>query len=117
LALTTATKTARDRYTRLTQSTAVYSYQGSSGGTVAMGYLAKAMHKFRARPGAYLLIPVVAAIVGWVTNWLAVQMIFYPIQYRGLSLYRRPELPLGFLGWQGIIPCKTRPMTEAMVNM
>jgi uncharacterized membrane protein YheB (UPF0754 family) len=77
----------------------------------------KARHKFQARPGAYLLIPVIAAFVGWFTNYLAVQMIFYPIQFRGIPLYRRPEVPLGLLGWQGIVPCKTRTMSEALVNM
>jgi uncharacterized membrane protein YheB (UPF0754 family) len=77
----------------------------------------RAVAKFKARPGTYLLIPVVAAIVGWVTNWMAVQMIFYPIQYWGLSLYRKPEVPLGLLGWQGIVPCKTRPMSIVMVQM
>jgi uncharacterized membrane protein YheB (UPF0754 family) len=44
-------------------------------------------------------------------------MIFYPIQYRGLSIYRRPEEPLGLFGWQGIVPCKTRKMSETMVHM
>jgi uncharacterized membrane protein YheB (UPF0754 family) len=81
------------------------------------GPLDKAVAKFKARPGTYLLIPCVAAIVGWFTNWLAVQMIFYPVRFRGIPIYRRPEIPLGFLGWQGIVPCKTRPMSEAMVEM
>jgi len=76
-----------------------------------------AVNRFKAKPRTYLLIPVVAAMVGWLTNWLAVQMIFYPVKYRGLPLYRRNEIPLGMFGWQGIIPCKTRPMTETMVNM
>ncbi|KAL3905695.1 MAG: hypothetical protein SGILL_009575 [Bacillariaceae sp.] len=44
-------------------------------------------------------------------------MIFYPIKFRGISLYRRPEVPLGLLGWQGIVPCKTKTMSEALVNM
>ena len=73
--------------------------------------------KFRARPGTYLLIPCVAAFVGWLTNWLAVQMIFYPIEFRGIPLYVRPECPMGLLGWQGIVPCKTKPMAEAMILM
>jgi hypothetical protein len=77
----------------------------------------RAVRKFRNRPTTYLLIPFIAALVGWFTNWLAVQMIFYPIGFVGIPIYRRPELPLGFLGWQGIIPCKTRPMTELMVDM
>lgn len=73
--------------------------------------------KFAARPGTYLLIPCVAALVGWFTNYLAVKMIFYPIQYRGLSLWRQKENPLGVFGWQGIVPCKTVKMSETMINM
>lgn len=81
------------------------------------GPIARAIQKFRDRPGTHLMIPLIAAFVGWFTNWLAVQMIFYPIEFRGIPLYRRQEVPLGLLGWQGIIPCKTRPMTQAMVHM
>lgn len=77
----------------------------------------KARKKFKAKPGTYLLIPCIAAIVGWFTNWLAVQMIFYPIQFKGIPIIRRPEVPLGLLGWQGIVPCKTRTMSDAMVTM
>jgi hypothetical protein len=65
-----------------------------------VSHLQRAVNKFKANPGTYLLIPVVAAVVGWFTNWLAVQMIFYPVQFRGIPLYRRPEVPLGLLGWQ-----------------
>lgn len=79
--------------------------------------LRRAIHKFRQRPGTYLLIPCIAACVGWITNWMAVQMIFYPIEYRGISLWRADEVPLGLLGWQGIVPCKTRKMSRAMVHM
>jgi uncharacterized membrane protein YheB (UPF0754 family) len=82
-----------------------------------VGPFKRAAAKFRARPGTYLLIPCIAALVGWFTNWLAVQMIFYPIKFRGIPLYQMPEVPLGLLGWQGIVPCKTRPMGEAMVEM
>ena len=79
--------------------------------------LRRAVTKFQARPVTYLIIPCVAAVVGWFTNWLAVQMIFYPIHYKGLPLIVKPEVPLGFLGWQGIIPCKTVTMTTTMVDM
>ena len=77
----------------------------------------RARNKFMARPGTYLIIPVIAALVGWFTNWLAVQMIFYPIQFKGIPIYRIPEVPLGLIGWQGIIPCKTRTMSIVMVDM
>jgi len=82
-----------------------------------LDHFRKAGAKFKARPGTYLTIPVIAALVGWFTNWLAVQMIFYPIKFRGIPIYLKEEVPLGFLGWQGIVPCKTRPMSEAMVHM
>lgn len=66
-------------------------------------YFRRAGNKFKARPGTYLLIPCVAAVVGWFTNWLAVQMIFYPIKFRGIPIWIREEIPLGLLGWQGIV--------------
>ncbi|KAL7452981.1 hypothetical protein ACHAWC_004689 [Mediolabrus comicus] len=65
---------------------------------------------------AYTAIPFVAGFVGWLTNYLAVQMIFYPIRWRGLPIYRVEGEPLGLLGWQGIVPAKTLKMSEAMVN-
>jgi len=30
------------------------------------------------------LIPVSAALVGWLTNWLAVEMIFWPLEWLGI---------------------------------
>ena len=77
----------------------------------------KAGEKFRKRPGTYLIIPFIAAFVGWFTNWLAVQMIFYPVEFRGIDILRKDEVPLGLLGWQGIVPCKTRKMSDTMVTM
>ena len=44
-------------------------------------------------------------------------MIFYPVKYWGLPIRRWDEVPLGLIGWQGIVPCKTKPMTIAMVSM
>jgi uncharacterized membrane protein YheB (UPF0754 family) len=41
-----------------------------------------------------LLIPPIAAFIGWFTNWVAVKMMFYPVEFRGL----------GPVGWQGIVP-------------
>ncbi|MDI2029188.1 DUF445 domain-containing protein [Saccharopolyspora sp. TS4A08] len=43
----------------------------------------------------YLSIPLVAALIGYVTKILAIKMMFYPVEFRG----KRP-----FLGWQGIVP-------------
>ena len=50
------------------------------------------------------------------TNYLAVQMIFYPIKWRGLPIYKVEGEPLGLVGWQGIVPAKTLKMSESMVQ-
>ena len=65
----------------------------------------------------YLTIPVVAGVLNWLTNALAVKMIFSPEEYVGLDIKRWPETPAGFLGWQGIVPCKVRKMSETMVDL
>jgi len=88
--------------------------------------VARAKAKFIADKKGMLLIPVVAAFVGWFTNWLAVKMIFYPINFWGLpfmqyvegSLYGFDILqPLGLIGWQGIVPAKAAQMSYTMVSM
>ena len=82
--------------------------------------------KFDANRRGILLIPVVAAFVGWVTNWLAVKMIFYPIAFFGVPMAQMVEgemygynilNPLGWVGWQGIVPAKAAQMAHTMVTM
>jgi len=88
-------------------------------------HVSRAVAKFKAQWKGALFIPVVAAIVGWLTNWIAVQMIFYPINFLGLpvkqavlgSIYGCDVLsPLGW-GWQGIVPAKAAQMALNMVTM
>ena len=55
----------------------------------------------------YFSIPVVAALIGWITNWLAIKMTFYPLEFMGI----RP-----IWGWQGIIPSKARKMAAKSVD-
>lgn len=55
----------------------------------------------------YWSIPLVAALVGWITNWVAIQLTFYPIQRVGWG---------GWFGWQGIIPRKSRKMAAISVD-
>lgn len=47
-----------------------------------------------------------AAVVGWFTNWLAIQMSFYPVQFIGM----------GGVGWQGIIPRKAEKMAHICID-
>lgn len=56
----------------------------------------------------YLAIPLVSAFVGWGTNVLAIKMTFFPLEFKGIP-------PL--LGWQGIIPNKSKIMAEKSVDM
>ena len=73
--------------------------------------------KFVANWVAYAFIPVVAGILNFLTNALAVKMIFAPEEYVGLDIKRFPETPAGFFGWQGIVPCKVRKMSSTMVDL
>lgn len=52
-------------------------------------------------------IPLIAAFVGWFTNWVAIQLTFYPLEFMG-----KPP----FLGWQGIIPAKVEKMASIVVD-
>ncbi len=54
-----------------------------------------------------LSIPIIAALVGWLTNKLAVWMTFYPVQYTGKHPF----------GWQGIIPSKVHKMATKAVHL
>src|SRR5699024_5522988 len=55
----------------------------------------------------YVVIPLVVALLAWSTNWIAVQMTFYPIEFFGI----RP-----IFGWQGIIPSKAEKMAGILVD-
>jgi len=55
----------------------------------------------------HLSIPVVAALVGWSTNWVAIRLTFQPLEFVGLRPY---------LGWQGIIPSKAGKMARIFVD-
>ena len=56
----------------------------------------------------YILIPLINAVVGWSTNWLALKMTFYPLDFVGIPPYA---------GWQGIIPSKAKDMAEKSVDL
>lgn len=40
------------------------------------------------RPWQYIAIPIIAGMVGYVTNYIGVKMLFYPLQYFGFSWMR-----------------------------
>lgn len=53
---------------------------------------------------SYLLLPVVAALIGWLTNWLAVKMLFHP---------RYPK-KIFFLTFQGVFPKRQVAFAESL---
>jgi uncharacterized membrane protein YheB (UPF0754 family) len=52
-------------------------------------------------------IPVVAAIIGYVTKLVAIKMMFEPVEFVG----RRP-----YLGWQGVVPRRAAHMASIAVD-
>lgn len=51
---------------------------------------------------AVFLIPVIAGLVGWFTNWVAVRMTLYPTEYKGF----------GPIGWQGVVPANSAKLSK-----
>lgn len=62
----------------------------------------------------YISIPLVCAFIGWLTNYLAVKMVFYPLKFIGIVLNK--PFPLE-LGWQGIIPKHAVKMSSMISNI
>lgn len=58
----------------------------------------------------FVLIPLVSGIVGWGTNWLALKMTFYPLEFWPVKVWQPQDEPFGLFGWQGIIPAKAATM-------
>ena len=50
----------------------------------------------------YLITPLLTALIGWLTNWVAVKMLFLPLQ---------PKVILG-IRFQGLIPRRQRELAE-----
>lgn len=75
--------------------------------------------KFRSRAALYLTIPAIAGGLNWATNQLAVWMIFNPLEFRGIPLISRARVgePLGWGGWQGIVPAKVKKMAADIVDL
>lgn len=56
----------------------------------------------------FLSIPLIAATIAWTTNWLGIQMAFYPIRFIGAW---DP-----WIGWQGIVPRRAWKMATLAVD-
>ena len=58
-----------------------------------------------------------AGLVGYITNVLALEMTFHPIDFVGCELFRIHNQPWGIFGWQGIIPTKAEKMASVTFDL
>lgn len=72
------------------------------------GLLTQASNNFMAQPWLFLSMPLIAAIIGYVTKIAAVRMMFQPLEFVGIKPY---------LGWQGVIPRKAQKMASIAVDV
>lgn len=77
-----------------------------------------------------VFIPLISGVIGYVTNWFGVRMIFFPVRLIGVRvpglasaarlLPRRlqpiPGLLHGVVGWQGIVPSRAAKMGSIAVD-
>ena len=61
--------------------------------------------------------PFVAGIVGYITNVVALKMMFYPLEFWGVKIKTFHEQPFGIIGWQGVLPCKMRKIAGRSVDL
>ncbi|MGN6162726.1 MAG: DUF445 domain-containing protein [Marmoricola sp.] len=67
------------------------------------------VHDFKLNWVIYLSMPIVAAVVGYVTKLVAIQMLYKPLEFKGI----------GPIGWQGVVPRragKTASMTIELLT-
>ena len=79
---------------------------------------------------ALMTVPFVTGVIGYVTNWTGVLMLFYPVRFRGWrvpgaqavvrllphKLQQIPGIMLGGIGWQGIVPSRAAKMGSLAVD-
>jgi uncharacterized membrane protein YheB (UPF0754 family) len=75
-------------------------------------------------------VPIFTGIIGYVTNWSGVWMLFYPVHFKGFRLpglaalatflprkvQQIPGVMHGGVGWQGIIPSRAAKMGSIAVD-
>jgi uncharacterized membrane protein YheB (UPF0754 family) len=79
---------------------------------------------------ALITVPFVTGVIGYVTNWTGVLMLFYPVHFKGwkapwikslsrLLPYKVRQMPgvmIGGIGWQGIVPSRAAKMGSLAVD-
>ncbi|MEZ5023729.1 MAG: DUF445 family protein [Chitinophagales bacterium] len=73
--------------------------------------LLSAFTNFFVENWTFLSIPVISAVIGYITNVAAIKMTFYPLELIGFRIGKIP------IGWQGIIPSKAEKMASISVDL
>ncbi|MEN9448502.1 MAG: hypothetical protein RJA25_1792 [Bacteroidota bacterium] len=68
-----------------------------------MQFIENIIADFSAHWMLYLSMPIIAAVIGYITKIVAIEMMFKPLEFFGIPPY---------LGWQGIIPRKAAIMSS-----
>ena len=63
---------------------------------------------FEANLWIYISMPLIAGFIGYVTKALALEMMFRPIEFKGIPPY---------LGWQGVVPKKAAKMAATATDL
>lgn len=66
---------------------------------------------FQANFWLYISIPFISGFIGYITKVIAVQMMFSPLEFKGIKLFGIP------IGWQGIVPRKAEKMATTAVEL
>jgi uncharacterized membrane protein YheB (UPF0754 family) len=75
-------------------------------------------------PWRLVLIPPITGIIGYVTNWVGIRLLFYPVEFVGIKvpgmdqftkllparIQQIPGMMEGKIGWQGIVPSRAAKM-------
>ena len=79
--------------------------------TVALRNWSEITADFQLNWYVYLSMPLIAAFIGYTTKLLAIEMIFRPLNFRGIKLGPIP------LGWQGVLPAMAGKIAAIAVDV
>jgi uncharacterized membrane protein YheB (UPF0754 family) len=79
---------------------------------------------------ALITVPFFTGVIGYVTNWTGVLMLFYPVHFKGIRapwiqglarvlphrIQQIPGIMVGGIGWQGIVPSRAAKMGSLAVD-
>jgi hypothetical protein len=77
-----------------------------------------------------VLIPPITGIIGYITNWVGIRLLFYPVDFWGVKIpglsqltqllptkiQQIPGVATGKIGWQGIVPSRAAKMGSLAVD-